>query len=87
MKKKFFTICAIVFLGFTGCTHRESANIDLTTSSVGVIETSGNSKKSRIYFYNQNLEKTATLPLEYACLLYTSPSPRDAHESRMPSSA
>ena len=25
--------------------------------------------------------------LLYACLLYTSPSPRDAHESRMPSSA
>ena len=24
---------------------------------------------------------------EKACLLYTSPSPRDAHESRMPSSA
>ena len=24
---------------------------------------------------------------EYSCLLYTSPSPRDAHESRMPSSA
>lgn len=48
MKKKFFTICAIVFLGFTGCTHRESANIDLTTSSVGVIETSGNSKKIEI---------------------------------------
>ena len=23
----------------------------------------------------------------YSCLLYTSPSPRDAHESRMPSSA
>ena len=23
----------------------------------------------------------------HACLLYTSPSPRDAHESRMPSSA
>ena len=23
----------------------------------------------------------------YFCLLYTSPSPRDAHESRMPSSA
>ena len=26
-------------------------------------------------------------PQAYACLLYTSPSPRDAHESRMPSSA
>ena len=25
--------------------------------------------------------------LGYCCLLYTSPSPRDAHESRMPSSA
>ena len=25
--------------------------------------------------------------LPYICLLYTSPSPRDAHESRMPSSA
>ena len=25
--------------------------------------------------------------LTYPCLLYTSPSPRDAHESRMPSSA
>ena len=25
--------------------------------------------------------------LYYRCLLYTSPSPRDAHESRMPSSA
>ena len=24
---------------------------------------------------------------EQSCLLYTSPSPRDAHESRMPSSA
>ena len=28
------------------------------------------------------------LPNQYGdCLLYTSPSPRDAHESRMPSSA
>ena len=25
--------------------------------------------------------------LDMGCLLYTSPSPRDAHESRMPSSA
>ena len=26
-------------------------------------------------------------PISFTCLLYTSPSPRDAHESRMPSSA
>ena len=37
--------------------------------------------------------RTASPSTEYqciksmACLLYTSPSPRDAHESRMPSSA
>ena len=39
-----------------------------SVSYTHLIETSGNSKKSRIYFYNQNLEKTATLPLEYASL-------------------
>ena len=27
------------------------------------------------------------LSMPFSCLLYTSPSPRDAHESRMPSSA
>ena len=33
---------------------------------------------------NQNVKVSA---LSLFCLLYTSPSPRDAHESRMPSSA
>ena len=31
--------------------------------------------------------KGITLTMSITCLLYTSPSPRDAHESRMPSSA
>ena len=31
--------------------------------------------------------ETKLWPSFYTCLLYTSPSPRDAHESRMPSSA
>ena len=31
--------------------------------------------------------QTLTRAVPAACLLYTSPSPRDAHESRMPSSA
>ena len=36
----------------------------------------------------EELEKfERTHELDTACLLYTSPSPRDAHESRMPSSA
>ena len=36
-----------------------------------------------------NYEKLKKLDLAYAilCLLYTSPSPRDVEESRMPSSA
>ena len=32
-------------------------------------------------------ESLIQLPWNKDCLLYTSPSPRDAHESRMPSSA
>ena len=32
-------------------------------------------------------ENDKELIVDYICLLYTSPSPRDAHESRMPSSA
>ena len=34
-----------------------------------------------------NLTQEGTWQERYDCLLYTSPSPRDAHESRMPSSA
>ena len=34
-----------------------------------------------------NEETIKKLPGSYACLLYTSPSPRDVEESRMPSSA
>ena len=33
------------------------------------------------------LRATRDLIVSSVCLLYTSPSPRDAHESRMPSSA
>ena len=35
----------------------------------------------------EQLEALADLSEEYACLLYTSPSPRDRQKSRMPSSA
>ena len=43
------------------------------------------------YTYIENSKGTTILDRNfvqvYPCLLYTSPSPRDAHESRMPSSA
>ena len=32
-------------------------------------------------------EATKMIPVKYSCLLYTSPSPRDKRQSRMPSSA
>ena len=40
------------------------------------------------YFNSKNLESYFIIESQgKVCLLYTSPSPRDAHESRMPSSA
>ena len=39
-------------------------------------------------FYEKKISKTFINSFEYKpCLLYTSPSPRDVEESRMPSSA
>ena len=52
--------------------------------------------EARVYFINLEDGDTVESPfliqfglseMGIACLLYTSPSPRDAHESRMPSSA
>ena len=38
-------------------------------------------------FYNAQEEKPLVIAHSTTCLLYTSPSPRDVEESRMPSSA
>ena len=42
-----------------------------------------------VYGYRRNVAKAEEAAERgyITCLLYTSPSPRDAHESRMPSSA
>ena len=37
--------------------------------------------------YSERVKNCKILTKNKPCLLYTSPSPRDAHESRMPSSA
>ena len=47
-------------------------------------QTTGAQSKYRL---GNECETYAELKLGQDCLLYTSPSPRDAHESRMPSSA
>ena len=45
------------------------------------------SKKTFETLNPENNEAWAIVPEASACLLYTSPSPRDVEESRMPSSA
>ena len=43
-------------------------------------------EENRAYLNNFSKNNNAN-EIHKSCLLYTSPSPRDAHESRMPSSA
>ena len=53
-------------------------------SAIALIRVSGNeSIKIVDKIFSKNLKEQQS----HTCLLYTSPSPRDAHESRMPSSA
>ena len=57
--------------------------VDLTYAGLGL-----NGKVCRIEALELQSDGLVNVSLiEYFCLLYTSPSPRDAHESRMPSSA
>jgi len=54
------------------------------------IEASIKKRINAVIAIMRDMEKTQTKPtvaMIESCLLYTSPSPRDAHESRMPSSA
>ena len=69
-------------------THRN----DLTVFSNLDHELNGGHKAVQGFLTSIKKEEASGFPtknmsLDQACLLYTSPSPRDAHESRMPSSA
>ena len=43
--------------------------------------------KNIVAKYPEGKQQSAVMALLYICLLYTSPSPRDKRQSRMPSSA
>ena len=57
--------------------YQDSGNSSYGTAVVGTVTGTGITFGTPVTFNSQST----------SCLLYTSPSPRDAHESRMPSSA
>ena len=72
--------------------ERENRGLQAAFTSIFPIES--HSKNARLDFVSYilgappfDVKECQQRGLTYACLLYTSPSPRDAHESRMPSSA
>ena len=68
----------------SACDHRLSGAEDWATDNIDLLRfLSGNMKLSSQDFSDDKLGKL----LDYFCLLYTSPSPRDLSTSRMPSSA
>ena len=87
---------AIVFLGLSMYIYSEFKSLLNTLDSRGDGENIG---VSNVWQQQESLDNSftwighATIYLNLDgvnvlfCLLYTSPSPRDAHESRMPSSA
>ena len=56
-------------------------------SLIGKLIVWGKDRNTAIKRMNRALNECAVTGIPTTCLLYTSPSPRDAHESRMPSSA
>ena len=88
MKK--FSILFVIFFVFCSQPSSVDEAVDITTTTV-LNEQIINDEEPELYvmlmwhqhqpFYTKNDDGY------YTCLLYTSPSPRDVEESRMPSSA
>ena len=85
----------IIGTGVMGQEHIQNINIIDNAEVVAICDTNEGSKNkakslvkdSTIFYNNLNELISANIADAYICLLYTSPSPRDVEESRMPSSA
>ena len=60
----------------------------VSNNQINCVKSQGNLDQLQKKLINEELIGNVGIGhTRWACLLYTSPSPRDAHESRMPSSA
>lgn len=68
MKRRVRIIIAVVLLMLLleGCAQEKTTEISTETISVGVIETSGSQKKSRILFFDTEMKEVGELPLKFA---------------------
>lgn len=68
MKSKFLIwviVCALVS-SLVGCSSNHKIDIETTDIALGIIETRGNEKKSRIIFFDKGMEEIGELPLNFA---------------------
>lgn len=68
MKKCYFLLICSIFLSICllGCEKKITSDISAQDIEVGIIETRGNKEKSRIIFYDKEIQKIGELPLKFA---------------------
>ena len=95
-KPLLIALAVLLFFVFNAFNHLvfKDARLDLTegqlyTLSEGSLNlVQGIEEPVQVYFFFSEMASRDLTPIRtYACLLYTSPSPRDLSTSRMPSSA
>ena len=67
--------------------RRDNPGSKLKTAVTGKVKKGSKAAKRRKSYCARSAGQMKKFPKAAACLLYTSPSPRDVEESRMPSSA
>lgn len=66
MRKKLLFVILLVTSMTIGC--GQSRHVDLKNACIGVIETNGSNKKSRLLIYDDNLTELVGMPMKYASI-------------------